>query len=96
MVFSLAGCSLFSKDYIASDTEYIDITSTVSKPVEEKYAVNPLTGLKNLPKEKANARPVAVMINNISVAQRVQTGLNAADIIYETEVEGGITRLMAV
>ena len=97
LVFSLAGCSLFNKDYVASDTEYIDITSTVSsKPVEEKYVINPLTGVKDLPKEKANTRPVAVMINNISVAQRVQTGLNAADIIYETEVEGGITRLMAV
>lgn len=36
------------------------------------------------------------MINNISTAQPVQTGLNKADIIYETEVEGGITRLMAV
>ena len=95
LVLSLAGCSLFNKDYIASDTSFIDLTS--SKPVvEEKYVQNPFTGVKNLPKENVNRRPVAVMINNISVAQRVQTGLNAADIIYETEVEGGITRLMAV
>ena len=36
------------------------------------------------------------MINNINVAQRVQTGLNVADIVYETEVEGGITRLLAI
>ena len=36
------------------------------------------------------------MINNISVAQSVQTGLSKADIVYETEVEGGITRLLAV
>lgn len=96
LVLSLAGCSLFSKDYVASDTEYIDITESKAEPVEEKFVRNPLTGVKNLPKEKANSRPVAIMINNISVAQRVQTGLNAADIIYETEVEGGITRLMAV
>ena len=36
------------------------------------------------------------MINNLSIAQKVQTGLKDADIIYETEVEGGITRLMAL
>ena len=36
------------------------------------------------------------MINNIRVAQPVQTGVQKADIIYETEVEGGITRLLAV
>jgi hypothetical protein len=59
--------------------------------------VNPLTGLENLESEEiAYRRPVAVMINNISVAQKVQTGLTQADIVYETEVEGGITRLMAV
>lgn len=66
-----------------------------SKP-EPTVAVNPLTGISDISPEKAKQRPVAIMVNNISVAQPVQTGLNQADIIYETEVEGGITRLMAV
>lgn len=63
---------------------------------ENDVVVNPLTGITNLNPYRRNSRPVAVMINNISIAQPVQTGLNQADVIYETEVEGGITRLLAV
>lgn len=69
------------------------------QPVEVKpvFASNPLTGLENLNPEKVNQRPVAVMIDNDSVAQKnAQTGVQSADIVYETETEGGITRLMAV
>ena len=71
---------------------------TVDEPVanEPEFAVNPLTGEENLEPSKADERPVAVMINNITVAQAVQTGLNKADIVYETYAEGGITRLLAV
>lgn len=77
-------------------------TSTVSTTSEDKpapkpvYYTNPLTGEKNLSEEVASNRPVAIMINNLSIAQAVQTGVNKADIVYETEVEAGITRLMAV
>ncbi len=60
-------------------------------------AVNFLTGIDNLSLDKQTARPVAIMIDNDSVAQKnAQTGVQSADIVYETEVEGGITRLMAV
>lgn len=69
--------------------------STSSEKKEELY-VNSLTGVAELTKAEASQRPVAIMINNISTAQPVQTGLNKADIVYETEVEGGITRLLAV
>lgn len=62
----------------------------------EPLTVNSLTGLKDIPEDKLGARPVAVMVNNINVAKDVQAGLPYADIVYETEVEGGITRLMAV
>ncbi len=58
--------------------------------------INPLTGVAELTKEKSQDKPVAIMVNNVSVAQPVQAGVPQADIIYETEVEGGITRLMAV
>lgn len=57
---------------------------------------NPLTGLSDLSSSAVGQRPVAVMVNNIKTAWSVQTGLGAADIVYETYVEGGITRLMAV
>lgn len=74
-----------------------------SKPKKQKVeepvnpnVVNPLTGIQDLDPSLLNRRPVAVMVNNISTAQPVQTGVNKADIVYETEVEGGVTRLMAV
>lgn len=70
-------------------------TNEESAPVEP-LTVNSLTGLKDIPEDKLSARPVAVMVNNINVAKDVQAGLPYADIVYETEVEGGITRLMAV
>ncbi len=71
---------------------------SVSDVVEEipEFAVNPLTGVEDLTYGKEKDRPVAFSINNINVAQPVQTGLGKADIVYETEVEGGITRLVAV
>lgn len=81
-----------------------DVSSSApeeSKPVNKEpeiiYYTNELTGEKNITdKDVVSYRPVAIMINNISIAQPVQTGLSKADIVYETEVEGGITRLMAV
>lgn len=73
-------------------------SSTVEStaPVVTETGINPLTGLKDLDNGKENNRPVAITINNVKVAQPVQTGLNKADIVYETEVEYGITRLVAV
>lgn len=75
----------------------VDNTPKPEPKPEPVVFVNPLTGIENIEDEEITyRRPVAVMINNISVAQKVQTGLTQADIVYETEVEGGITRLMAV
>ena len=60
-----------------------------------QQGVNPLTGLPGLSDEVMATRPVAVMINNIRNAVP-QDGLSDADLIYEAETEGGITRLLAV
>ena len=76
-------------------SDYESQTPTAEDQVE--LNVNPLTGVAEFSDStKAKQRPVAIMINNVNVAQSRQTGLLDADIIYETEVEGGITRLMAV
>ncbi|MCQ2451075.1 MAG: DUF3048 domain-containing protein [Clostridia bacterium] len=88
----LSGCSLVKKSKKSDKNKGDEKTSVVE---EEPKGINNLTGLE-MDVNKQNLRPVAIMINNISVAQPVQTGINKADIIYETEVEGGITRLMAV
>ena len=87
----LSGCFEKTKELTIEG----DDTSSVAEPEPVKY-INPLTGLAVENDESLENRPVAIMVNNISVAQTVQTGLYAADIVYETEVEGGITRLMAV
>lgn len=45
--------------------------------------------------EEANVAPWAVMIDN-QLDARPQSGLSAADVVIESPVEGGITRLMAL
>lgn len=93
MLFSFSGCK--GKTDMTGDLT--EDPATESQPVkEDPYTTNPLTGVKNLDKSKVSLRPVAVMINNIRIAQQVQTSVQKADVIYETEIEGGITRLMAV
>ena len=99
MIFTLSGCSLFKNPGVVdANSDFIGTNDSENEPIEvkEEKFTNPLTGVKNLSKANFDIRPVAVMVNNISIAQPVQTGLNSADIIYETEVEGGVTRLMAV
>ncbi|MBQ7288850.1 MAG: DUF3048 domain-containing protein [Clostridia bacterium] len=93
-------CTLFSgcgskKDATDKKTDKDKATSSVVSQAPQ-FVVNPLTGLENLSPDKANVRPVAVMVNNLTTAQKVQTGLDKADIVYETYVEAGITRLLAV
>ncbi|KQV15988.1 DUF3048 domain-containing protein [Kitasatospora sp. Root107] len=52
--------------------------------------VSPLTGL---PGEAG--RIIAVKVDNAAAA-RPQTGVNAADVVYAIEVEGGISRFLAI
>ncbi len=66
----------------------------VKKDTHEGEAKSLLTG-KWIDESLVNKRPVAVMINNIEVALP-QYGTEAADIIYECPVEGGLTRMMAI
>lgn len=63
------------------------------KPAE-KLAVNPLTGEETLKLDAVGQRPVAVIINN--AARSVQSGIPKADVLFEVEVEGGVTRLLAL
>jgi hypothetical protein len=56
--------------------------------------VSALTGLP-INEEKLNMRPVAVMIDNYG-SDQPQSGVGRAAIVFETYVEGGVTRLMAV
>lgn len=53
-----------------------------------------LTG-EMLERDQAQKRPLAIVIENYPDA-RPQSGLNQADIVYETLAEGGITRFLAI
>lgn len=57
--------------------------------------LNPLTGLPLKDEKNVNKRPVAVMLNNIHYAMP-QHGVSDADMIFEYNVEGGITRMMGL
>ena len=69
-------------------------TEPTEPPVEEiPGTVNPLTG--ETLAEPSNARPFAIMLNNHKAALP-HHGVSQADIVYETLVEGGMTRYMAL
>jgi len=68
------------------------ITAAIAPAPTATAGVLPLTGL---PGEVPNRPAAVVKIDNGGPA-RPQSGLNAADIVIEEEVEGGITRFAAV
>ena len=67
----------------------------VEEKVEKEYPV-PETPKLKIVDENTTSRPFAIMINNVSQARHLQSGLQDAYIIYEMIVEGGITRYMAL
>ena len=97
---SSTALSKFTEDFILPVTlERHPLTSYgLIEPSEPRIKENPING--NLLTasefdEYSDRRPVAVMINN-HYAARPSSNLQKADIIYETLVESGITRHMAV
>lgn len=71
-----------------------EATAPVEEPTPEAPAARwPLTGL---PREDTTPHPaVAVKVENTAAA-RPQSGLDEADIVFEEQVEGGITRFNAI
>ena len=70
----------------------------LDSPEQPRTEESPLNGLlftKTEMDELMNKRPIAVMVSN-HVKARPQSSLNSADIVYETLVESGITRYMAI
>src|SRR3989338_1649601 len=67
-------------------------------PNDPKTESCPLNGVKRTKKSRdfwERRRPLAVMVEN-HTESRPQSGLSAADVVYEAVAEGGITRFMAV
>lgn len=92
-VAACAGCK--SKKNSSSAPSAPVAVSSVAE-VKPTTVVNPLTGVADMKKDAKLLQPVAIMINNIETAWGVQSSLSKADVVYETYVEGGITRLLAV
>lgn len=88
-----------NSEYLISSTHaafFADIPAV--SPQEPRTEVSPLNGLlftKTEMNELKGKRPIAVMINNHAEA-RPQSGLNSADVVYETLAESGITRYLAI
>lgn len=87
-----AGCKKQSAE-VTSAWPVANSERTVSAP--PKPLVYPFTGEKASKKADLVRRPISVKIEN-SPAARPQTGLNSADVVYETISEGGITRFNAI
>jgi hypothetical protein len=80
--------------YTPSDTP--SPTPTPNGPFSYPDGINALTGLP-FPNEEARARRnLIVKISNYPPIVRPQHGVNQADIVYEYEAEGGVTRFAAI
>lgn len=83
IIFFSFGCT--RNESLTSSVDEADTTENISGPQDISIIdVN------------STSRPLAIVINNSSVAVKVQTGLQQAYIVYEFPVEGYQSRLMAI
>ena len=80
-----------TEGYIAPTEESTEATEPPVAANPEM--INPLTGQELA--QPSNARPFAIMLNNHKAALP-HHGVSQADVVYETLVEGGMTRYMAL
>lgn len=71
-------------------------TPTLVGPNEYPENFNPLTGLPYPSEDARNRRNLIVKVSNFPEVVRPQSGLDKADIVFEYEVEGGVTRFAAI
>lgn len=71
-------------------------TPTPNGPFFYPEGINPLTGLPYPDAEAMNRRNLIIKISNFPPVVRPQTGINQADVVYEVEAEGGVTRFAAI
>lgn len=90
---ALAGCGGGASDE-TDPAESVKIEEEQEKEAAEKTETSYLTGLPVSAQEQQK-RPLAVMLSNIKEGCP-QSGIAAADIVYEAPVEGRITRLMGL
>ena len=72
------------------------ITPTMIGPFEYPENFNPLTGLPYPSDTARDRRNLIVKVSNYPAVVRPQHGLSFADIVFEYEAEGGVTRFAAI
>lgn len=92
VLFNGTGCGSKEAEVVASWPEAVG-ERPAEKPPEP--VLWPLTGLEAPSSEALTARVVSIKVENSREA-RPQTNLQAADVVYETVTEGGITRFNAL
>ena len=95
LALCLAACGGDAAEPVTGDADAPPMQEEPVVPAEPEPIYNPLTGRYDLDADRAGKRPFAVSINNNEFAWP-QYGTSAADIIYEIETEGGITRMMCL
>ena len=84
-----------TKETTTEETTTVEETTTEDPyALEEGMMYSTLTGLP-VTEELGKRRPITIMISNLKTVVP-QNGTSHAQILYETLVEGGITRLMGV
>jgi hypothetical protein len=71
-------------------------TPTPNGPFSYPEGINPLTGQPYPDEAAMNRRNLIVKISNFPPIVRPQTNVNMADVVYEFEAEGGVTRFAAI
>lgn len=90
-----AACSGGHKQAAPTTTSTTASSTTLAPTTTTLPPTWPLTGLPAKSVAQTHTPAVVVKIDNIAQA-RPQTGVTHADIVYDTMVEGGLTRLAAV
>jgi hypothetical protein len=80
----------------ATATDTPSPTPTPNGPFSYPEGINPLTGLPYPDEESMARRNLIVKISNYPPIVRPQSGVNTADVVYEYEAEGGVTRFAAI
>jgi hypothetical protein len=79
-----------------SSTTALSPTPDAIGPIDYPDNTNPLTGLPYPNLEARQRRNLIVKVSNYTPVVRPQSGLSEADIVWEYEVEGGVTRFAAI
>ena len=94
MGLALAVAGYFLWDIIAATGKVPSFVTDKFSKTKETRVVAPIAGTL-VASDIATRKPIAVVIENHPDA-RPQSGLNKADLVYETFAEGGITRFLAI